>query len=80
MFSVPEERVFRLRTGGVECDAEGLRVGGLPLLARGMGYKTLWRALPKRAIESALTTAYGIAVDADVKLRGIEIVAASLNS
>ena len=80
MFSVPQHRSFRLRAGGVECGAGGLHVDGFALLARDRGAPSIWRALPQQEIERALTLAYGMEVDASVKLRGIEVVAASLSS
>ena len=79
MVQVSQERNFNLRVGGVECGSQGLRIGGLPLLARTQN-DTIWQALPKQLIEKALASAYGMEVDASDKLRGIELVAVSLSS
>jgi hypothetical protein len=69
-------RRFRLRPGGIECDAEGLRVGGIALLARDT--KGAWRRRDERDLSRELSELYGFPVEIERKRKGVEAVAAAL--
>ena len=72
---------FGLRPGGLECDADGLRIAGLALLkseTSSWGRKR-WRPAPLPEIQRALSRAYGRPIDAAAKLRGLAVVASALN-
>jgi hypothetical protein len=74
-------RTFRLRTGGVECDADGLRVGGAQLL-KSVGASSAvrnWRPLAQPEIDCILGRAYGARICASDKRRGLAVVAEALN-
>ena len=74
-------RTFRLRTGGVECDADGLRVGGAQLL-ESVGASSAvrnWRPLAQPEIDRVLSRAYDAGICASDKRRGLAVVAEALN-
>jgi hypothetical protein len=71
-------RFFRLRAGGVECDANGLRVGGVALLARGA--KGDWRRRDEGDLNRQLSKRYGFPLDLGRKRGGIDAVAGALNN
>ena len=76
-----KRRTFRLRAGGVECDADGLRVGGAQLLDM-VGTPSdvrNWRPLSQPEIDRVLTRAYDAGICADSKRRGLAVVAEALN-
>jgi hypothetical protein len=76
VLDLPAVRTFRLSRNGVECDEQGLRVGGLPLLAReGRG---AWKARDERDLGYDLSRVYGFRVDARAKMAGFGVVAKSL--
>ena len=68
---------FRIRAGAVECDANGARVAGIPLLVRGGSGE--WRPRPGESIERALMGIYRVAIDAARKMSGLGVVADALN-
>ena len=69
-------RHFRLRPGGVECDAEGLRIGGVALLARDA--KGAWGRHDERDLSRELSKRYGFPLDIERKRKGVDVVAAAL--
>ena len=74
-------RTFRLRAGRVECDADGLRVGGarlLDLVGASSDFRN-WRPLAQPEIDRVLTRAYDAGICADSKRRGLAVVAEALN-
>jgi hypothetical protein len=74
-------RAFRLRAGGVECDTDGLRVGGAQLLesvGAPLGVRN-WRPLAQPEIDRALTQAYAAGICASDRRRGLAVVAEALN-
>ena len=76
MLDLPSVRTYRLSRGGVECDEQGLRLGGLPLLARdGRG---AWKARDERELGRDLSHVYGFRVAAGAKMAGFGVVAKSL--
>jgi len=72
-----EERIFRLRVGSVECDAQGPRVANVPLLVKEEAIG--WRPRPASEITSALTSIFAVPIDVSLKLRGLAAVADALN-
>jgi hypothetical protein len=70
-------RTYRLRSGGVECGADGFTVAGLPLLRRAESGE--WAPRPSSEIERALTGVYRAAIDPSGKVRGLRVVAEALN-
>jgi hypothetical protein len=70
-------RFFRLRSGGIECDAHGLRVGGVALLA--LNAKDAWTRRDEGDLNRELSKLYGLPLDLERKRRGVDAVAAALN-
>ncbi len=76
MLDLPSVRTFRLSRGGVECDEQGLRLGGLPLLSRdGRG---VWAPRDECDLDHDLSRVYGLRVDARPKMAGFGVIAKSL--
>ena len=71
-------RHFRLRPGGIECDADGLRVGGVALLARNA--KDAWTRRDEGDLSRELSKLYGFPLDLGRKRRGVDAVAAALSN
>jgi hypothetical protein len=74
-------RTFKLRAGGVECDANGLRVGGAQLLesvGAPSGVRN-WRPLAQSEIDRVLSQVYVAGICASDKRRGLAVVAEALN-
>ena len=69
-------RYFRLHPGRIECDAGGLRVGGVALLARGA--KGAWAKRDERDLDRELSKLYGFPLDFARMRRGVDAVAAAL--
>jgi len=69
-------RRFRLRPGGIECDPDGLRVGGVALLARDTKGALMRR--DERDLGRELSKRYGFPVEIERKRRGVDAVAAAL--
>ena len=61
-------RNFRLRPGAIECDADGLRVGGVALLARDA--KGAWTRRDEGELSRELSKLYGLPLDCERKGRG----------
>jgi hypothetical protein len=82
MFTTANHKTFRLRTGAVECDERGLRVGGISLLASAGAplAKRSWRALPAAELDLAMSRAYGFPIRAQKRTRAFEVVAEALNN
>ena len=76
MLDLPAVRTFRLSRGGVECDEQGLRLGGCALLAR--DNRGAWKARDERDLGHDLSHVYGFRVDARAKMAGFGVVAKSL--
>jgi hypothetical protein len=76
MLDPPAVRTFRLSRGGIECDEQGLRVGGRALLARNK--RGAWKARDERDLGHDLSHVYGFRVDARAKMAGFGVVANSL--
>ncbi len=74
-------RTFRLRAGGVECDAGGLRVGGAQLLESVGASPAVrrWRPLAQSEIDRILSRAYGAEIRASDKRGGLTVAAEALN-
>jgi hypothetical protein len=74
-------RTFRLRAGGVECDADGLRVGGAQLLESVGAFSAVrnWRPLAQPEIDRVLSRVYVAGICARDKRRGLAVVAEALN-
>jgi len=69
---------FRLRFGGIECDDNGLRVGGVALLARGANGQ--WTRRDERDLNPELSKLYGFTLDVGRKRTGVDAVAAALSN
>ncbi len=76
MVDLSFSRCFQLRPGGVECDANGLPIGGVSLLARIA--RGRWSARDEASLSRELAKVYGFPVDFAPKRRGVEAVAAAL--
>lgn len=71
-------RYFQLRPGRIECDAGGLRVGGIALLARDA--KGAWARRDERDLNRELSKLYGLPLDVGRKRGGLDAVAAGLGN
>ena len=71
-------RNFRLRPGAIECDADGLRVGGVALLARDA--KGAWKRRDGGELNRGLSKLYGLPLDCERKGRALDAVAAALTN
>ena len=71
-------RHFRLWPGGVACDAEGLRIGGTPLLTRDA--RGHWAPRDEGELNPALSRLYGFPLDLARKRAGLEVVAKALGN
>ena len=69
---------FRLSRGGIECDEDGLRVGGVALLARDV--KGVWASRDEGDLGRDLSRTYGFPVDVRPKWAGLATVAKALQS
>ena len=81
MRALLKTRTFKLRAGGVECDANGLRVGGAQLLesvGAPSGVRN-WRPLAQSEIDRVLSQVYVAGICASDKRRGLAVVAEALN-
>ncbi len=76
MNDIPFMRYFQLRPGRIECDAGGLRVGGVALLARDA--KGAWTRRDERDLGRELSKLYGFPLDFSRKRRGVDVVVAAL--
>ena len=71
-------RTFRLRPGAIECDTDGLRVGGVALLARDA--KGAWARRDGGEINRELSERYGLPLDCERKGGALDAVAAALTN
>ena len=71
-------RCFRLRPGAIECDADGLRVGGVALLARDA--KGAWTRRDGGELSRELSKLYGLPLDCERKGGALDAVAAALTN
>jgi hypothetical protein len=71
-------RHFRLRPGRIDCDAGGLRVGGVALLAREATGG--WTRRDERDLNRELSKLYGFPLDIGRMRRGVDAVAAALGN
>lgn len=78
MNQFPVVRFFRLFPGGIECDKDGLRVGGVTLLA--LNAKGGWTPRDDRDLATDLSRLYGFPVDIGSKRAGLTVVATALQS
>jgi hypothetical protein len=78
--SFAEATTYRLAAGAVDCDAEGLRVGGIALLRRSSPARGAprWRLPPLAEIDDDLSRVYGRPIGAAGKLGGLGVVADAL--
>lgn len=76
----PSLTFFRLDSGAVECDEDGLRIAGFDLLEKQVfGTRSLWRVCALSVVENGLARAYGHEIDASQKLGGLRAVATALD-
>ncbi len=78
MNEVSFTRYFRLRPGRIECDAGGLWVGGIALLARGV--RGAWTRRDERDLNRELSKLYRFPLDFARMRRGVDAVAGALES
>ena len=78
MGSLSFARYFRLRPGAIECDVDGLRVGGVALLARDA--KGAWTQRDRGELNRELSKLYGLPLDCERKGRALDTVAAALTN
>ena len=71
-------RYFRLCPGRIECDAQGLRVGAVALLAREA--KGGWTRRDERDLSRELSKLYGFPLDFAHMRRGVDAVAVALRN
>jgi hypothetical protein len=71
-------RTFRLRPGAIECDADGLRIGGVALLSRDA--KGAWARRDGGEINRELSERYGLPLDCERKSGALDAVAAALTN
>ena len=71
-------RYFRLRPGQIECDADGLRIGGVALLARDA--KGAWTRRDERDLNRELSKLYDFPLDFGRLRRRVDAVAAALGN
>ena len=76
MVELSFSRCFQLRSGGVECDRDGPRVGGVALLARDATGR--WAGRDEGHLSRELAKLYGFPVDFGSKRGGVAAVAAAL--
>jgi hypothetical protein len=84
MFAMPGLRTFSLTTDagneGVSCCANGVFVGGVPLLAReGVGAASVWNTRPIAELNEALSTRYRLPIDVSAKAAALELLANAFN-
>jgi hypothetical protein len=71
-------RLFRLRPGGVECDGDGPRVGGVALLTRDA--RGQWIGRDETGIGRELAKVYGFPIDFAAKRKCVESLAAAMTN
>jgi hypothetical protein len=71
-------RTFRLRPGAIECDVDGLRVGGVALLARDA--RGAWTRRDGGELNRELSKLYGLPLDCQRKGAALDTVAAALRN
>jgi hypothetical protein len=71
-------RFFRFRPGGVECDGDGPRIGGVALLT--CDAKGRWKGRDECILSRELGKVYGFPIDLSCKRRGVEALAAALTN
>lgn len=73
---------FRLRPGGLDCDARGLTLAGRALLKRvgSAANRQTWAPASIPEIQRVLTDVYGSPARADEKAKGLSVVASALNA
>ncbi len=71
-------RHFRLRPGRIDCDAGGLRVGRVVLLARDA--TGVWIRRDERDLDRELSELYGFPLDIGRMRRGVDVVEAALGN
>ncbi len=83
MFAMPGLRAFALaarREGeGVSCDADGVFVGGVPLLQSPGARNPYWRVRPAVDLNKDLTVRYRLPIDIASKSGVLALIAAALN-
>ena len=78
MIQFPPVRFFRFSPSGVECDKDGLRLGGVALLA--FEAKGGWTLRDDIELANDLSRIYGFPVDVGAKRGGLAVVATALQS
>jgi hypothetical protein len=71
-------RYFRLHSGAIECDVDGLRVGSAALLARDA--KGSWTRRDGGELNHELSKLYGLPLDCERKSGALDAVAAALTN
>jgi hypothetical protein len=83
MLATPGLRVFSLAakrgSEGVSCDAQGIFVGGVPLLQAPSEGNRYWRVRPVAELNKELTARYRLPIDLASKVGGLALIAAALN-
>lgn len=76
-YESPFLRLFRLAAGKIECDEDGPRVGGAPLLARDAGG---WTRRDESEVDREISKLYGFPLDIGCKREGLDVIARALDS
>ncbi len=83
MLAMPGLRAFSLAAKrgaeGVSCDADGVFIGGVPLLQSPSAERRYWTARPAAEINEDLTARYRLPIDIASKAGGLALIAAALN-
>ncbi len=73
MNAVSSLRMFRLAPGRVECDEDGPRVAGTPLLRRSSNGR--WAARDDGEVSGELSKLYGFPLDVGCKREALAVIA-----
>jgi len=81
-FAVEVGEMFRLSPEFAECDKDGVRIGGRPMLEcrSPNSSRPSWSVRESKEINAALTELFGVPVDAQEKIAGLRVAADALNS
>lgn len=71
---------YRFRAGGLECDVNGLRLGGAPFLMRAETVNGDWTPAAVAEIERVSARVCGANLDASAEIAGLAVVASALNN
>lgn len=83
MLAMPEFRAFALaakrESEGVSCDADGVFVGGVPLLRSPGAKNPCWGVRPIAELNKQLSVRYRLPIDISAKASSLALIAAALN-